>query len=252
MAFFFLLGFFLVCAFAALSVAVSFKLFVYGSAFLKSNFLSFGLGFLALFLIFALNPILKNQNEVYRTKISEQNSRNYEQKSLEREISNRFWEQFGKENNNLIEMEKRGGHLKSKTFHILCDEVNGRCKEKEGWLKKIIDENCEIKKETIKSEYFIDTTFSAYCKPWINEEYFADVKQICQKVNKITLDSEPKCRTISKLPNEMTRRDRNLDEDCHNQLDNYYRKVAELKRDQERCQEFYKGKLILPKDFYTK
>lgn len=238
MAFFFLFGLFLVLAFIALSAVVGFKLLIYGRAFLKSDFLSFGFGFLAFVLIFALNPILKNQNEVYRIKKASESNRNYAQKTLERELETRFWEQFGRENNNIKEMKKRGGYLKSKTFRILCDEVNGRCVEKKNWLKNIIDKNCKIKKDEIKSEYFKEDTFSAYCKTWINEEYFVDVKQICQKVNKIILN-EPKYRPDTNGVYAQ-------------QYSNYRDELSKLEWNKKRCQEFYKGKLILPNDFYNK
>ena len=237
MAFFFLFGLFLVLAFIALSAVVGFKLLIYGRAFLKSDFLSFGFGFLAFVLIFALNPILKNQNEVYRIKKESESNRNYAQKTLERELKTRFWEQFGRENNNIKEMKKRGGYLKSKTFRILCDEVNGRCVEKKNWLKNIIDKNCKIKKDE-KSEYFKEDTFSAYCKTWINEEYFVDVKQICQKVNKIILN-EPKYRPDTNGVYAQ-------------QYSNYRDELSKLEWNKKRCQEFYKGKLILPNDFYNK
>lgn len=235
MAFFFLFGLFLVLAFIALSAVVGFKLLIYGRAFLKSDFLSFGFGFLAFVLIFALNPILKNQNEVYRIKKESESNRNYAQKTLERELKTRFWEQFGRENNNIKEMKKRGGYLKSKTFRILCDEVNGRCVEKKNWLKNIIDKNCKIKKDE-KSEYFKADTFSAYCKTWINEEYFVDIKQICQKVNKIILSKN--YQRLDKNYLSLSQDDRS--------------KVRGVKRDQELCQEFYKGKLVSLDDLYTK
>lgn len=243
MAFFFLFGLFLVLAFIALSAVVGFKLLIYGRAFLKSDFLSFGFGFLAFVLIFALNPILKNQNEVYRIKKESESNRNYAQKTLERELKTRFWEQFGRENNNIKEMKKRGGYLKSKTFRILCDEVNGRCVEKKNWLKNIIDKNCKIKKDDrIKSEYFKEDTFSAYCKTWINEEYFVDVKQICQKVNKIILN-EPKYRPDTNGV---------YAQQYAQQYSNYRDELSKLEWNKKRCQEFYKGKLILPNDFYNK
>ena len=238
MAFFFLFGLFLVLAFIAFSAVVGFKLLIYGRAFLKSDFLSFSFGFLVFVLIFALNPILKNQNEVYRIKKASESNRNYAQKTLERELETRFWEQFGRENNNIKEMKKRGGYLKSKTFRILCDEVNGRCVEKKNWLKNIIDKNCKIKKDEIKSEYFKEDTFSAYCKTWINEEYFVDVKQICQKVNKIILN-EPKYRPDTNGVYAQ-------------QYSNYRDELSKLEWNKKRCQEFYKGKLILPNDFYNK
>lgn len=235
MAFFFLFGLFLVLAFIAFSAVVGFKLLIYGRAFLKSDFLSFSFGFLVFVLIFALNPILKNQNEVYRIKKESESNRNYAQKTLERELKTRFWEQFGRENNNIKEMKKRGGYLKSKTFRILCDEVNGRCVEKKNWLKNIIDKNCKIKKDE-KSEYFKADTFSAYCKTWINEEYFVDIKQICQKVNKIILSKN--YQRLDKNYLSLSQDDRS--------------KVREVKRDQELCQEFYKGKLVSLDDLYTK
>lgn len=235
MAFFFLFGLFLVLAFIALSAVVGFKLLIYGRAFLKSDFLSFGFGFLAFVLIFALNPILKNQNEVYRIKKASESNRNYAQKTLERELKTRFWEQFGRENNNIKEMKKRGGYLKSKTFRILCDEVNGRCVEKKNWLKNIIDKNCKIKKDE-KSEYFKEDTFSAYCKTWINEEYFVDVKQICQKVNKIILGKN--YQRLNKNYLSLSQNDRS--------------KVRGVERDQKLCQEFYKGKLVSLDDLHTK
>lgn len=235
MAFFFLFGLFLVLAFIALSAVVGFKLLIYGRAFLKSDFLSFGFGFLAFVLIFALNPILKNQNEVYRIKKASESNRNYAQKTLERELETRFWEQFGRENNNIKEMKKRGGYLKSKTFRILCDEVNGRCVEKKNWLKNIIDKNCKIRKDE-KSEYFKEDTFSAYCKTWINEEYFVDVKQICQKVNKIILGKN--YQRLNKNYLSLSQNDRS--------------KVRGVERDQKLCQEFYKGKLVSLDDLHTK
>lgn len=238
MAFFFLFGLFLVLAFIAFSAVVGFKLLIYGRAFLKSDFLSFSFGFLVFVLIFALNPILKNQNEVYRMKKSAENSRNYAQETLERELRKRFWEQIGRENNNHIEFEKRGGYLKSKTFRILCDVVNGRCEEKKNWLKNIIDKNCEFKENIIKSEYSKNPYihYSAYCKTWINEEYFVDVKQICQKVNKIILSKN--YQRLDKNYLSLSQDDRS--------------KVREVKRDQELCQEFYKGKLVSLDDLYTK
>lgn len=235
MAFFFLFGLFLVLAFIAFSAVVGFKLLIYGRAFLKSDFLSFGFGFLAFVLIIALNPILKNQNEVYRIKKASESNRNYAQKTLERELETRFWEQFGRENNNIKEMKKRGGYLKSKTFRILCDEVNGRCVEKKNWLKNIIDKNCKIRKDE-KSEYFKEDTFSAYCKTWINEEYFVDVKQICQKVNKIILGKN--YQRLNKNYLSLSQNDRS--------------KVRGVERDQKLCQEFYKGKLVSLDDLYTK
>lgn len=249
MAFFFLFGLFLVLAFIALSAVVGFKLLIYGRAFLKSDFLSFGFGFLVLVLIFALNPILKNQNEVYRIKKASESNRNGTQKTLERELKTRFWEQFGRENNNIKEMKKRGGYLKSKTFRILCDEVNGRCVEKKNWLKNIIDKNCKIKKDE-KSEYFKADTFSAYCKTWINEEYFVDIKQICQKVNKIILNEpkyEPKYRPD---PNGVYAQQ--YAQQYAKQYSNYRDELNKLEWNKKRCQEFYKGKLILPHNFYNK
>lgn len=196
------------------SVAVLFLSLIYFKEILKSNV---KFVFLLVFIIILQIPLhffMQFLNETYRQSNADEMHKTESIKQNKDELHRRLWQKFSDENSNLIEKEKRGGLLKSKTFEILCDDDGkGGCKEKENWYDELISKNCE----------YLADTFSLYCKTWINEEYFVDVKEICKKVSQVKINKNSNSQ--EKLFYQMNK---------------------------EKCQDFEKGKIILPNQLFTK